>query len=206
MADNTNIANGLKPIGYLSGAPYDGKVNAYLVAATNATAIGIGDPVTLEGTSAAAGAPVNGVEIEGMPTVIRSTAVSTPVGVVVGFLPNFSDLGQKHRAGSTARIVLVADSPDLLMEVQEDSLVSGIAIAEVGETADIVLGTVNTTTGNGESMLDSSTHATTGKTLKIMRLVARPGNQIGTGGITDKRYAKFVVAWAEHQYKSADGV
>lgn len=206
MADNANRPSGLKPVGNINGGTFVGHVGTYFVPSTDGTAIGLGDPVVLGGTAGAAGTVVYGVSVEGMPTVARAVAGSTPVGVVVGFSPNQSDLSVKHRAASTARLVYVADDPNLIMEVQEDSLVSGIAVAEIGEGADLVMGTVNATTGNGETMLDSSTHATTATTVRILRLVPRPNNEIGDGGITDKRYAKFYVTWIEHQFKSTAAI
>ena len=207
MADNVNKANGFVPVGHLSGAPWSGKTNMYFIPSTDATAVGIGDVVTLGGTSGAAGTVVYGIPVEGMPTVARAAAGSTPVGIIVGFLPNQSDLSVKHRAVSTARIALVADEPDLVMSVQEDSLVSSLAAADVGENCDMVTGTVDTTTGNGLQMLDSSTHVATAATFRVLRLDPKPGNVMNsTGGITDERYARWLVTFTEHQFKSTAGI
>ena len=208
MADNVNSPKGLIPVGKMGGV-YDGRVNMYLCPASDGTAVIIGDPVTLNGSAGAAGTVVNGIDVEGMPTVIQNTIVSTPVGVVVAFLPDFTDLTAKHRKASTARIALVADDPDAVFEVQEDSLVSTLKAADVGESADLIIGTGSATTGLSQTMLDSTSHASTGKTARILRLAPKVGNAMGDGTVTGSTailYAKWLVTFAEHQYKSADGV
>lgn len=206
MASNVNRPQGLRPVQYLDGAKYDGKVNMYLIPSTDGTATFIGDPVALAGAAAAAGTVVNGQDMEGMPTIKQAAAGSTPVGVVVGFLPNQSDLTQLYRTASTNRIALVCDSPDVIFEVQEDGVGSTLKAADVGENADLILGSGSTTTGISTAMVDSSTHATTSATVRVLGLVKRPDNGMGSGGTaaTDL-YAKWLVMFNEHEYKSTSG-
>ena len=205
--NNTNAPKGLTLVDSMVGGKP--RINMYFVPSTDGTAIFIGDPVTLGGTAGAAGTVVNGIDVEGMPTVKQNTTVSTPVGVAVAFLPKQSDLSVKHREASTARIVLVSDDPEAIYEIQEDSLVSVLAAADIGEGVDIIIGTGSATTGLSQAMIDSSSHATTGKTLRILRLAPRVDNTMGDGtvtGATATLYAKWLVTFAEHQYKSADGL
>lgn len=198
---NTDVARGLVPIRHTNGSPWNNQVESYLVPAADGTAVGVGDVVKLSGTSGAAGVYVNGVNCEGMPTVIRQAATNTGadiVGVVVGFSPNQADLTIKHRAASTNRIAYVASAFDTVFEIQEDADTTPVAAASVGLNASLVLGSVDTTTGLANVELDSSSVATTNTLpLKILRLVNRPGNALNTAGAGSDN-AKFEVMFNTH--------
>lgn len=196
---NTDRPSGLRPVSHLDGSPYNGKMNMYLAPSADGTAIYVGDPVKSGGTAGAAGVTVNGINVEGMPTVAVAAAGDTLRGVVVGFLPKQSNLEVLHREASTNRIALVADSPDLIFEVQEDGLGAPIAAIDIGENADIVYTAGNATTGRSAVVLDSSDHKTATAQLRILGYVQRPDNAIG-----DK--AKFLVVINEHELKSTSGV
>lgn len=178
---NVDAPKGLVPIRYLSGAPYNGACNAYLVQAADATIIGIGDLVDLDGTSGAAGVVVFGQNMEGVPSVTRSAAGGPHQGVVVGFSPDPDNLTRKHRAASTLRIAYVCDDPTVLYEIQEVSGGTALTAAAVGLNANVAtVADANTTTGVSTTELDNGTEATTiGLDLKIMGLVRRPDNEIG---------------------------
>ncbi len=196
---NVNAASGLKPVEYLGGSPYNGKVNMYLVPSADGTAMYVGDPVKMGGTAGAAGVYVNGINCEGMNTAITAAAGDTLlVGVVIGFLPNQSDLTILHRVASTNRIALVADDPNLVFEVQEDSGGAATAAVDVGENADILYTAGSTTTGISGVQLDSSDHKTATAQLRILGFVQRPDNAIGTN-------AKLRVLINEHAFKSTTG-
>src|SRR5688572_2548968 len=102
---NADTPFGLRPVRYLSGAPYNGAANVYTTAAGDATAIFIGDPVVLSGTAQT----VNGVTY---PDADQAATTNVIVGVVVGVLPETAD-STVHRAASTVRRLLVADDPNL---------------------------------------------------------------------------------------------
>src|SRR5688500_14465039 len=101
---NTDRPYGLRPVGHLNGAPWNGKVSTYYVPASDATAIYVGDPVKSGGTAGAAGTVVYGQSVEGMPTITVAAAGNTLRGVVIGFSPLQSNLETLHRAASTARL------------------------------------------------------------------------------------------------------
>ncbi len=48
---NADTPFGLRPVKYRSGAPYNGAANVYTTASGDGTAIYVGDPVVLSGTS-----------------------------------------------------------------------------------------------------------------------------------------------------------
>lgn len=177
---NTDRPQGLVPVKTISGAPWNGQVNMYLVRSADATAVFIGDLVKLEGESGAAGTTVNGVDVEGMASVIQSAAGDTHVGVVVGFLPDQDNLTRRHRAASTNRIALVVDDPNVVFEIQEVTGGTALTAAAVGLNANVVVGTGSATTGLSAMELDNATEATTADLdLKIIGMSPRPDNNIG---------------------------
>jgi len=194
---NVDRPNGLRPVKYQSGAPYNGEANMYLCPAANGTATFVGDLVVYGGTAGAAGTVVNGIDVEGMPTIAQGVAGTGPfVGVVVAFLPNQDNLSQKYRLSSTNRIALVADSPNLLCEIQEVSGGTALAATAVGLNANVVVGSGDTTTGASGMELNNATEAgTVSLDLKIVGLVKRPDNAIG-------EHAKWLVKINHHSHGS----
>ena len=198
---NPDTPNGLKPVRYLDGSPYNGAHNLYYVPATYGTAIFIGDVVTHAGDAGPAGTFVSGVDVEGMPIVNLYAVGDNAMGVVVGFLPNPTALETNHKPASVAAILMVADDPGLIFEVQEDSVGATLAAVDVGRNVDI-LGALagNTATGNSAQEIDSSvTSVTTTAGFRMLRLVPRPGNAIGAN-------ARWEVKFVEHMSLSATGI
>jgi hypothetical protein len=160
---NSNAPTGLTPRRYRNGSPWMGACRTYYVPATDATAIGIGDPVIIAG----------GADAAGVPTVTLATAGATNriTGVCVGIRPggNSTLIPPRLRAASTAEYILVTDDPALLYEVQEDSVGGALTAASTDLNCDLVAGTASTYTGLSAWQLDSST-AAVGATLQ-MRLI-----------------------------------
>lgn len=191
---NVDRPNGLTPVKSITGAPWQGQVNMYLVDSGDGTAIFIGDLVKLAGSAGAAGTVVNGVDVEGMPTVIQSVAGDTHVGVVVGFLPNQDNLMTRHRVASTNRIALVADDPNTVFEIQEVSGGIALTAAAVGLNANVVVGLGDATTGVSATELNNATEAITADLdLKILGMSPRTGNNIG-------EHCKWLVLINTHSY------
>jgi hypothetical protein len=190
---NANAPTGLVPMCYRSGAPYNGAFNSYTVPASDGTALFIGDPVIVAGTSDALG----------QPTITRATAAGGAyiTGVVVGFEPNRGDLTAIHRAASTLRTVYVADDPAILYEIQEDAVGGALAVTSVGQNADLIAGTGSTVTGKSAFQLDTSTAATTNTLqLRIERFAPREENEVGVAN------AKVWVSINLHQSRNLTGV
>lgn len=171
---NLNVAFGLKPVRYASGAPYNGAAKEYFVPSSDGTALFIGDPVIIAG-SADAGMTAA--------TVTRATAGSAGriTGVVVGFRPSDSINANGYRLASTDAYVLVADDPDLLFEIQDDSVGGALAAADIGLNADLIAASGNAYTKRSGFMLDTSTKATTATLqLRIESLVNRADVEVGS--------------------------
>jgi hypothetical protein len=185
---NADVPAGLRPIRHRNGAPYNGAVNIYYVPSSDSTAIFIGDAVKSAGSA----------DANGVPSVAQVAAGNAVRGVVVGVVPVTHE-SLTYRAASTERYLLVADDPDLVFEVQEDSAGGALAVTDVGENADIVVGSGDTFTGKSAMELDSSSHTASTAQLRILRLVNRADNEIGTN-------AKWEVMINEHELASTAGV
>lgn len=199
---NIDAPHGFFPVGHLDGSAFNGRVSMYLLPSGDGTATFIGDPVKSGGTAGAAGTVVFGQDVEGMPTIARAAAGDALRGVVVGFLPNPADLSIRHRVASTNRIALVADSPDVVFEAQEDSTGGALAATAVGANVDFDgIANGSATTGISGAELDSSAveSTTTSAQFRILGLLKSPDNAIGTN-------ARWLVMINEHELKGTAGV
>jgi hypothetical protein len=199
---NADRPNGFKPVKHLNGAPYNGQARKYMIPAGESVAVAVGDLVRLSDSAATDG--YTAVE-----TLGSGATLSGPiVGAVVGILPVNETGGvsggasptldtPQHRLGSTKRFVLVADSPDLLFEAQEDSDGGNIALADVGQNAYVVNAGPNTSTGTSTMEIDSSSvTANAGYPLAIMGVINRPDNEFPGAN------ARWLVRINTHAYGS----
>lgn len=182
---NVDSPFGLRPVRYMSGAPYNGAVNIYSTAAGDATAIFVGDPVIISGTAQT----IDGVIYQDVDQAATGNVI---VGAVVAVLPVTRD-STIHRAASTQRLLAVADDPNLLFEIQEVSGGTALTADDMGLNANFVVGTGNATTGLSGVELNNATEATTNTLdLQIVAFANRPGNEIG-------EHAKWLVRINRHQ-------
>ncbi len=185
---NVDAPKGLRPVKHLDGSPYTGAVNRYYVPASDGTALFIGDAVKSAGSA----------DANGVASVTRAAAGDTLRGVIVGVEPVTAD-SLIYRAASTERYVYVADAPDLIFEIQDDSDGGALAATNVGQNADIIVGSGSTVTGLSGMELDSSTASASTAQLRILGFVQDPLNEVAAN-------ARFLVMINEHELKSAAGV
>jgi len=201
MANVSKVA-GLKPVGYLNGSPWNGQARKYYVPATNATAIYVGDPVTLTGDG----------DTNGIPGVVTGAAGAAIIGVVVGVVVADAgvslqgttiDLTRRSLPVSTAGYVLVADDPNIIFEVEEG--VSGgagtaLTSASIGLNANLVLKAAPTATYQDSGwVVDNSTEAATATlNVKLLGLAQREDNAFGAA-------AKWLVKINNHVYGASTG-
>ncbi len=192
---NTSRINGFRPVRYLSGAAWNGKVSKYVTVTGDSTAIFVGDLVKLSTTG----------DSEGFRTVVQAAAADPVIGVVVGVEPDFSNLNAApYRVGSTRRVLMVVDDPNVLFEVQEDGDTDPLEMPDIGLNADVIVGSGSTTTGQSAMQLDSTTHATSATAvLKLMEVVQRADNEFPSGGTA---YTRWLVKINNHQLASGTGV
>jgi hypothetical protein len=191
---NVSRPNGLRPVGTLGAANWNGKVGVYAVASDDTTAIFIGDLVKLAGTAGEAGETVFGMDVEGVAEITQAAAGNKAVGVVVGFSPLQSDLMIKHRQASQARLAMVSNDPNTIYEIGESSDGTALTSTAVGNNVDVEVAAGNTVTGQSGMTLDNTTEAATaGLNLQILGLVKRPDNAYGVN-------ARWLVKINDHEF------
>lgn len=193
---NTNAPFGFRPIRYKNGAPYNGAGRLYHVASGNADNIFIGDPVKITGTSNTS--RVAGFEAGTLAGIEQADAGDNlPVGIVLArYHYTENNLDQSYLPASTEGILFVADSPDLIFEIQGDATV--FAATDIGLNADFEAGSGGST-ANGLSSyaLDGATKASTAAlNCKILAFASNVDNEVGA-------YARFEVLLNQHLLASA---
>ena len=203
---NVDAPFGLRAVRHRDGRPYTGSGNWYFLPSSDSTAMFIGDPVTIAGSANTAEVEVPGVgkrQPGTLPTVVKSTAGTTNLitGVIVGFAADPNGLETIHRPASTDRACFVCDDPDVLFEVQEDSVGGDLAVTNIGQNITPIFGAGSATTGLSGAEIDTSSAATTqGFQLRIVGLADKPDNEIGTN-------ANWLVTINQHSFgPNTDGV
>lgn len=197
---NTSRINGFKVVKHLNGSPYNGQANIYYVPSA-ADEIFVGDIVKLGGTA----------DSFGIPTVDLAAVGNTPVGVVVGILANkFDPLGKMTHgsiildlpavsqiAAAGAGYVLVADSPDIVMEVETSN--GTLVAADIGNNISLALGTASRTATavTSPATVDVATKNTT-PTLVFRLMAFKPSIDNDITAASSRVYVGFNV----HQFGS----
>ena len=187
---NTSRISGFRPVKHGDGSPYNGQANMYYFPSTDGTAAYVGDAVKLAGS-----ADTNG----GSPTVTLASAGDAVCGIIVGFLPDPTNLnvGGTGRAVSTNRYVWVADAPDTVFEAEASN--GTPAAVDIGLNANHAVGTPSATFATSGAYIDMATKNTTATlTFKILSFVQRPDNAVGAS-------AKMLVKINNHQFASSTG-
>jgi len=166
--------------------------------ASAADEILVGDVVKLGGTSTTSG----------IPTADLCGATDVPVGIVVGIVNSKLDPDGKLSTGSmtldvptvsqiaasAAGYILVADSPDVVCEVEAAN--GTPVVTDVGLNASHANGARTAATYTSPAYLDFGTEATTSTlNFNILGLVRRPDNEMGAS-------AKLLVRFNVHQFGS----
>lgn len=189
---NTNAPLGLKPVKYVTGAPYTGKANKYRIASAYATAIGQWDPVTAlsDGTI--------GIGVAGSPClgVLEYVEYFTTAGV---YTKSQNWVASTAAKTGTTVYAYVHDDPSIVFDVQETDGSSGagtpLALADCNLNINFAIGAPNAQ-GQSTTSLNNTTEQTTSTlNLKLLSLSDYPGNIVGS-------YANWFVTWNSHLLKS----
>ncbi len=199
---NVSRISGFRPVKHLNGSPYNGQANIYYVASA-ADEILVNDVVKLGGSA----------DANGIPTADLCGATDVPIGIVVGIMHSKFDPAGNMTSGSVALdipaatqiaasgagYIIVADSPDIIMEAEADTSATP-AVTDVGlnvshtNLANSLTRTSATVTS--PAAVNTTTKATTSTlNFQILGFVRRPDNEIGAS-------AKLHVGFNRHQYKS----
>lgn len=193
---NANRPSGLSPVKHLTGAPFNGQGNLYQIAAADTNGYSIGDPVISSGSG----------DANGVPGITLALATGAIRGVILGLgnsngllapeagIFNTNNLNQTTRpsgAQPTDWYAIVADSPDLLFEVQEVGTGTQLAAADIGSNTNLVVGSNNGFQSGWQ--LDNATKGTTSTLqVRLMGLSRRSDNTFGA-------YAKWIVKINSHE-------
>ena len=193
-----SVLSGFRPVKHMNGSPYNGQVNRYMISASDSQVTNVGDLVVLSDNDALVDTAGGGV----YPAVERaaSATASAVVGAVVGFEPDYSNLNTgNYRAASTRRVVLVADSRDLIFACPQDG---NIAAASVGLNCSLVIGSGAATAPYASAMMvDSSEVANTATDpVQIVGIVNSPDNANRLAGSGN---AELLVRINTHAFKAA---
>lgn len=194
---NTSRVNGFRVVKHINGSPYTGQANLYYVASA-ADEILVGDIAKLGGTA----------DANGVPTADLCGASDVPIGVVVAIMHSKFDPAGKMNSGSTALdlpaaaqiaasgagYILVADSPDVVLEVETSN--GTPAAVDVGQNMSHANGSRTASTTTSPATLDVGTKNTTSSlNFQLLGFVQRVGNEIGAS-------AKVLVRFNVHQFQS----
>ena len=194
---NTPRISGFRPVKHLNGSAYNGQANIYYVASAGDEIL-VNDVVKLGSTSTA----------DGIPTADLCGAGDVPIGIVVGVMHSKFDPAGGMTTGSTALdlpaaaqiaasgagYILVADAPDIIMEVEAAN--GTPVVTDIGLNASHANGARTSATVVSPAYIDFGTEATTSTlNFQILGLVRRPDNEMGAS-------AKLHVRFNRHQYNS----
>lgn len=190
---NANRPNGLSPVKHLTGAPFNGQANIYQIAAADTHGFAIGDPVISSGSGDANGVP--GITLAAATGPIRGVILG--LGTMESGIFNPAGLDTTVRpaaAQATDWYAMVADSPDIIFEVQEHANGTALAATDIGMNTVLVLGANNGYASGWQ--LASATDATPAVTatlqVRLLGLSRRSDNAFGA-------YAKWLVKINAHE-------
>lgn len=185
---NIDRPNGFNPVGSLSGANWTDKV---VKCFSNADNLFKGDIVIKNATASG-----------GYMGVSRATDGTTviPMGVVVGWEPNPTALGNLYHAASTTYAVYVCIDPYVILAAQCDGSATIATASEVGLNFDYTVTAGTTATGASNMEVVSGSGATTAATpLRLIGFVDTPDNTIGSAN------QKMLLVFNMHAFKSDAG-
>jgi len=186
---NAIAARGFVPVRGVNSQHVSGGPRLYSHAAGDGTAIMVGDPVKIAGTSQT----IAGVTTQ---DVVRAATGDVICGVCVGIKPTTRDSGN-YGVASTAYQLFVDDDPNSLFEIQDVGTGTVLTVADIGMNVDFVVAAGNTGFGTSGVTLNNATEATTNTLdLKIVDVVNRADQDNSTGPL------KFLVRINRHLFSN----
>jgi hypothetical protein len=193
---NTNAGNGFQYFGRLEGGSPTAGLSTRLLASTDASLIGQGDPVTSLGTG----------------YVTLSTAGTTQIdGIVNGFeylsttLSKTVETNYYGGSGAAGDVkVYIYSDPQAVFQVQSNN--TAVLFSDIGANANFTAGTPNATTGFSTATLDQSSINTTNTLpFRIVGLLADSAPP-GAPGTENSAYNRVLVTANNWDRKSLTGI
>ena len=181
---NTNRPDGFRPIRHLNGSPFNGQTTKYTTA-TNSAAIYPGDLVTF-----------NSVGL----VKLATAGITTVLGAMTSRDPDRDNLTRKHIPVNTKTTIHVADSPDIVYEVQMAATAAapGSQPTIIGKNVDIIAATGDETAGRSRQTTATAFASGTAQ-LRVIGVIDRADNSA-----TDTS-ARLAVLINESAYKGTVG-
>jgi hypothetical protein len=177
---NTYSAFGMKPI--KNGLV---RTTEYYLPTSDSSTYAIGTPVSLASGSNSS-TNINGkVSLAGQyKTIVKATGGDTAsggsllLGSIIGFdsvtLAPYADYSG-YRPASQERVVMVADDPNQLFEIQ----VTGMTAADIGKNANITIAAPNASAKKDGSYLTATFDTTATFQVRVVDLKPEIGNEVG---------------------------
>lgn len=200
---NTSRVSGFKPVKHQNGSPYNGQANIYEFSVSETVPLFVGDAVVRSTNASTSGyVTVKSLSAAGTANDVTSGVVQ---GVVVGILPpkldsvagtmtagNISLDTPQYAAAGTKTFVMVADSIDLIHEIQATG---SYALADIGLNADVgvLANTASLLTGNSPMYVNAtSPTASATRPLHVIGYAQRVDNE------APGAYQKLLVQFTTH--------
>lgn len=192
---NPNQPFGLRPVCYISGAPWTGGGNIYYIDSGNTDTFYPGDPVLSSGTGdgngiagigiAVAGSAIRGILIGAGPILAGSSATGggQPGG---GPAVNPNDLTRISvpATKTSAYYALVMDDPNVICEIQEVYSGTAFAAVDIGLNANFSIVAPTSPNQISSTVVNNVGKATTSTlNLKLLGLSLKGANTYGAGAI-----------------------
>lgn len=174
---NSEAVYGLKPVRTINGSPYNGSVIPCYIAASYATALFVGDPVTKSDEADDMDATGKRFSVE------KATVTDGGIifGVIVGFNELQTDLSKQYNPASTERIAYVCPADGIVFKIAG---CGGGTPTDIfpGQNAEMIAGTGSTVFGTSGVKLDEGTttapSADLSNPLYILNVVNREDNEL----------------------------
>lgn len=194
IAMNPNTPNGFRPVGTLSGSPWQDSVRAFTLDAGH-SAMYVGDLVKMTTDGYLDTFAASNINLMG-----------AVVGVQVNRGLNAATEHPGYMPANIAGVVYVATAPDIIWEAQEDGDTTPLVLADVGQNVEIIDSGGSTTTGLSGMQIDSSTKNTTNTLpFRLIGLIDRSNNQLASVDST-KANARWNVVAINHTYRTILGL
>lgn len=203
---NINKPFGFRPVRGPNGAAWSGEANIYVILSGDTSDYYIGDLVMPGGEGDAFGIP------SAIKYAAAGSGATAPLGAIVGVLPvpprNASLVGtplsleSKTLLGTVTvnRYILVTDSPDIVYEVQTDSV--GLPLNSIGSNVDVTVATpAQDQQVSATVLLNTSDAATATLPFRIIGFVQAPDNEITATVSTATPFVRALVRPNEHAWK-----
>lgn len=174
---NTDRPNGFKPVGTLTGSPWQAGLRVYKADGSGSNLFP-GDMLILEADgavdiAASTSLQLLGVMVGKLLNNVNSTTNLISDGMLSNTDPNLTK--KYYDTADGAGWILVATDPNTLYEVQADGTTPYTAI---GANCDLLATAGSTVTGHSQQEISSTVATATTSGIRIVALVQRPGNDV----------------------------